>query len=222
MNLKVTDNIDFIKVPEFYYFVSDRIRITIPHDPSQAKTILKDKFPDESDGIDAFFSRILNPAKKTAENDQSEDISLGEFLDTIIEDEDLKLVLLGNLGYFHDDPYSISLAYYSVAQGSYYSGGASYIKGGSQKLSDHLAEFINAHNGLVLLNHKVTGFCIENNKLSGVEYHRKRRSSKVILTAFADEIIANASMLNVASMLPVPYCKKLDDAIGNQKPGLHC
>ena len=37
------------------------------------------------------------------------DISLGEFLDSIIHNEDLKLVLLGNLGYFHDDPYSISL-----------------------------------------------------------------------------------------------------------------
>ena len=34
--------------------------------------------------------------------------SVGEFLDEIITDEDLKLVLLGNLGYFHDDPYTLS------------------------------------------------------------------------------------------------------------------
>lgn len=84
------------------------------------------------------------------------DISVGEFLDSIIKNEDLKLILLGNLGYFHDDPYTLSLAYYTIAQGSYFSNGASYIKGGSQQLSNHLAGFIKRHGGEVLLNHIVT------------------------------------------------------------------
>ncbi len=67
---------------------------------------------------------------------------VGDFLDSIISNEDLKLILLGNLGYFHDDPYSLSLAYYTIAEGSYYTNGASFIKGGSQRLSDHLAAYI--------------------------------------------------------------------------------
>ncbi len=82
-----------------------------------------------------------------------QDQSVGEFLDSIIDNEDLKLILLGNLGYFHDDPYSLSLAYYSISQGSYFTGGASFIKGGSQKLSDHLSGFIRNHGGEVILNH---------------------------------------------------------------------
>ncbi|MCK7541600.1 MAG: hypothetical protein MZV63_67315 [Marinilabiliales bacterium] len=32
---------------------------------------------------------------------------MGEFLDSIIKNDDLKLILLGNLGYFHDDPYTL-------------------------------------------------------------------------------------------------------------------
>ena len=217
--LEVYGNIEFIRVPEFYHFISNNLEITIPHDPERASRILKNKFPGESAGIDAYFSQILNPKRKNSENEINKDRSLGEFLDSIIHNDGLKLVLLGNLGYFHDDPYSISLTYYSVAQGSYFAGGASFIKGGSQKLSDHLAEFIKTHNGCVLFNHVVTGFCIENNKLSGVEYKKKRGLSNLTLTALADEIIANAAMPNIAEMLPVAYGEKLVKGIQNQKPG---
>ncbi|MCX6254711.1 MAG: NAD(P)/FAD-dependent oxidoreductase [Bacteroidia bacterium] len=217
--LEVFDNVRFIKVPEFYHFVNDRIKITVPHDPAEAMGKLKEAFPGENEGIDAFFSQILNPKRKLAENENAKEKSLGEFLDSIIRNEDLKLVLLGNLGYFHDDPYSISLTYYSVAQGSYYSGGASYIKGGSQKLSDHLADYIQRHGGTVVLNHLVTAIIKENNKLVGVTYRKKRDSSPETIIAYADEIIANAAMPNVAEMLPTESGGMLKNEIKNQKPG---
>jgi all-trans-retinol 13,14-reductase len=217
--LGVFENVDFIKIPEFYHFVNERLEITIPHDPSDAKMILIRKFPDETSGIEAYFNQILNPKKKSVGSEQINDISLGEFLDSVIKNDELKLILLGNLGYFHDDPYSISLTYYSVAQGSYFNGGASFIRGGSQKLSDHLANYITSHGGNVLLNHKVTGFIVENNILRGVEYMNKRSASHDLLTAYSDEIIANNALPNAAVMLPEEYSKKLLAAIGNQKPG---
>jgi all-trans-retinol 13,14-reductase len=217
--LEVFGYVEFIKVPEFYHFISDRVNITIPHDPVEAISILKEKFPGEIDGIDAFFNQILKPKRKPAENEDSREKSLGEFLDSIISNEDLKLVLLGNLGYFHDDPYSISLTYYSVAEGSYYHGGASFIKGGSQKLSDHLAGYIRRHGGKVVLNHLVTGIIKEDNKLAGITYIKKRGSSPEIITAFADEIIANNAMPNIAELLPEEYSLKLNNEIRNQKTG---
>ena len=137
-------------------------------------------FPSETEGIDAYFNQILNPKRKPAENEIIREYSVGEFLDKIIRNEDLKLVLLGNLGYFHDDPYSISLTYYSVAQGSYFNGGASFIKGGSQKLSDHLADFINQHGGKVLLNHLGYRIISDNNKLTGVEFTNRKIHQKHI------------------------------------------
>jgi len=217
--LEVFDNVEFVKVPEFYHFVSERIEITIPHDPAAAAAILKDKFPAEVNGIDAFFYRILNPKRIPAAGETYKDQSVGEFLDSIIKDEDLKLVLLGNLGYFHDDPYSISLAYYSVAQGSYFNGGASYIKGGSQKLSDHLAGYIRKHGGKVVLNHLVTGFIKENGKLAGVTYRETRRDISTIQKAYAGDIIANAAMPSIAEMLPEDIAIRLKEEISNQKPG---
>jgi phytoene dehydrogenase-like protein len=217
--LDVTGKIEFIEVPEFYRFHSDRYDITIPHDPVVAIKRLKDVFPAEIDGIDAFFNQILNPKRKAAENEVIRDYSLGEFLDKIIQNEDLKLILLGNLGYFHDDPYSLSLNYYSVAQGSYFNGGASYIRGGSQKLSDHLADFIKQHGGKVLLNHLVTGLLTDKKRLTGVEFKNLKDPSEDTLTAFADEIIANNAMPNIVTLLPEQYGEKLKNEIGSQKPG---
>lgn len=216
--LEVFDNVEFVKVPEFYRFVNDRLDMVIPHDPAEAAAVLKKHFPSDNGGIEAFFSQILNPKRKAADDTGSEK-SLGAFLDSIIGNEDLKLVLLGNLGYFHDDPYSISLTYYSVAQGSYFSGGASYIKGGSQKLSDHLVKFITDHGGDVLLNHLVTGLLTENNKVKGVKFRKKKEQNPDFSEAFADEIIANAAIPNLPALLSEENGKKLKAAIGGQRPG---
>ena len=217
--LEVSGNVNFIKVPEFYHFVNDRLSITIPHNIEEAKKILYDAFPEEVAGIDAFFLQITGPRKKSHGNDLLGNKSLGDFLDMIIHNDELKLVLLGNLGYFHDDPYSISLGYYSVAQGSYFSGGASYIKGGSQKLSDHLSGYVKSHGGTVIMNHIVTGLVIENNELIGITYKSKRGASAEQFKAFGDVIIANAAMPNIVDMLPVEYRVKLKSELKKQTTG---
>ncbi|MCX6328501.1 MAG: NAD(P)/FAD-dependent oxidoreductase [Bacteroidia bacterium] len=217
--LEVFKNVTFIKIPEFYHFVNDRIQITVPHNPEEAGKILKEAFHEEKEGIEAYYRHILYPKKKNDDNETSKEKSLGEFLDSIIHNENLKLVLLGNLGYFHDDPYSISLTYYSAAQARYLNGGGSYIKGGSQTLSDHLAEYIMKHSGEVVLNHLVTGFITENGKLTGVTYRKTKGSDPGTLKAYADEIVANAAMPNIAELLPEKEGSMLKNEIGNQKPG---
>jgi all-trans-retinol 13,14-reductase len=215
-DLDVFNSVEFIKVPEFYRFINDRQNVTIPHDPEAVIKILSDLFPNEIKGITAYFDQILNPKKKSQEN-EIQDISVGEFLDSIIHNDELKLILLGNLGYFHDDPYSLSLAYYSVAQGSYFTSGASFIKGGSQKLSDHLAAYIRSHNGEVLLNHIVTGILTHDHLATGVNY--KKKNDRGNLTAFADEIIANNAMPNVADILPEEFSNELHKSYKDLRPG---
>ena len=217
--LEVFEKVRFIKVPEFYHFVNDRLKITIQHDPADVIKRLSEIFPEELKGIEAYFNQVLNPKKRNIGNEPVKDISLGEFLDSIISNDELKLVLLGNLGYFHDDPYSISLSYYSVAQGSYYTGGASFIRGGSQVLSDHLSGYITSHGGKVILNNVVTGILVEENRPSGVTYKTKRGSSPVLMTAYADEIIAGNALPNVADLLPPEFGIGLKKEIKNQKPG---
>lgn len=217
--LDVFKNVTFLEIPEFYHFISDRTQITIPHNPEKAAQILKDAFPEEKAGIDAYYSYILFPKKRMIDPDGPKDRSLGEFLDSIISNEELKLVLLGNLGYFHDDPFSLSLGYYSAAQVRYFNNGASYIRGGSQQLSDHLAGYIKEHGGEVLLNHLVTGLIIENGKLTGITYKKKRGSEAEINKAFGDEIIVNSSIPGLADLLPEKEASLLRDEIRELKPG---
>ncbi len=209
-DLGVFDKVDFLKVPEFYRFVNSRYEITIPHEPEKAIEVLTENFPDEEKGIKAYFNQILNAKTKVKELVGKAETSIGEFLDSIITNNDLKLVLLGNLGYFHDDPYSLSLNYYSIAQGSYYQGGGNFIKGGSQKLSDYLANYISQNGGEVKLNNIVTEIITENHKAVGVKYKNNSQNLSETITVFADDIIANAAMPNVAkTLLPKEYGKPL-------------
>jgi len=217
-DLDVFKNVEFVKVPEFYRFINERYSVTVPHEPEKAIETLSELFPGEASGIKAYFDQLLCPKKKPAEG-APPDKSVGEFLDSIIRNDDLKLILLGNLGYFHDDPYSLSLAYYTAAQSAYYSGGASYIKGGSQKLSDYLASYINNHSGEVLYNHIVTGISTAGGKATGVTYRKKSGPDSLVMTAEANDVIANNSVLSSAGMLPEEYGTELIRETSSLRPG---
>lgn len=216
-DLGVFNKVEFLKVPEFYRFVNDRFEIVIPHDPEKAIEILMKHFPGEENGIKAYFHQVMNAKQIIKESAGKKERTVGEFLDSIIKNDDLKLVLLGNLGYFHDDPYSLSLSYYSVAQGSYYTGGGNFIKGGSQELSDYLTAFIRKNGGKVILKHLVTEIITDNNKAIGVIYKKKQKNPEKV---FADNIIANAAIPNVANLLlPWEHGRKIRQQLKNKKPG---
>jgi all-trans-retinol 13,14-reductase len=236
-DLGVFDNVEFVEVPEFYRFTNGRIDIVIPADYERAITALVERFPEEERGIRRFFKLILDTRREINRLPRAlwkrlllypvfpflyhnvffyQNRTVGRFLDSIIKNEDLKLVLLGNLTYYHDDPYTLSLLYYSVAQGSYYTGGGWYIKGGSQKLSDYLAKVITDNGGQVILNHLVTKIITKHRKAVGVEYRKKIPETSEISKAMADKIIANAAIPNVANdLLPANASRGLRSQINN-------
>ena len=137
--------------------------------------------------------------------------TIGRFLDGIIRDEELKMVLLANFGYYHDNPYELSLVYYSMAQASYYGGGGHFIKGGSQKLSDYLAAYIGSHGGTVMLGNLVTRILVKDGKAVGVEYRKTRGGESASQTVYARAIVANAAIPNVEAMLPDKERSKLQE-----------
>ncbi len=212
-DLGLFEMVTFLPVPEFYRFFNERNDIVIPLDPNEAIKILLKYFPGEERGIKKYFDQVLNARKITAASGGEKDRSIGEFLDEIINDDDLKLALLGNLGYFHDDPYTLSYTYYLNAQGSYYGGRANYVRGGSQKLSDALSQIIMNNGGDVRLKHEVTGILYEKDKPAGVKYKECRGDGK-IYSANADEIIVNSSLpLLAEELLPSAKGKELGKAI---------
>jgi len=200
-DLGVFDNVKFLKVPEFYRFVNNRYDVTISHKPGEVIKTLVKIFPKDESGIKAYFHRILNIRKIVKEELDKPEQTVGSFLDSIINDEDLKLILLGNLGYYLDNPYNLSLNYYCTAQLRYYSGGGNFIQGGSQVLSDYLMNFISERGGTVLLNHLVNEIVVEKDTAVGIRYKAVRSKKNEIRTAIAKEIVANTSIPQLANQL---------------------
>jgi len=227
--LGVFDKVEFVKIPEFYRFTNGRVDIVIPDDMEEATKNLIKRFPDEASGIRKFFQTITRLNREVArlpgENWKMKLLlpffpllyrnilvnvnrTVGDFVDSIISNEDLKLVLLANIGYYHDDPHTMSLLSFAIPQGSFYSG-ANYIKGGSQKLSDYLAEVIRLNGGQVLTGQLVTRIITENGKATGVKYKKTVGKDVEEQEAYANTIIANAAIPNVANEMLPPLEKKL-------------
>lgn len=214
--LGIMDKVEFLELPDFYRFINERYDIVIPHNPDEAKVTLLKSFPDEKEGIEKYFYNLLNARKIIKESQGQKDKSLGEFLDDIISNDDLKLVLLGNLGYFHDDPYTLSYYYYLNAQGAYYKGRANFIKGGSQKLSNALVSIIEENGGTVKLNRLVTKINFKNDLPSGVEYQKTKTLESAEFSDQAKEIIINSPLPRLANeLLPLHLSKALKKEIKN-------
>ncbi|MCI5166295.1 MAG: NAD(P)/FAD-dependent oxidoreductase [Candidatus Electrothrix sp. GM3_4] len=232
-DLGVFDHVQFIKTGEFYRIINKKLDITIPNSTQDAIKILIKKFPNESKGIKKFF-KVIHAIRKEIVSLPMERWktacllpifpliypnlffytfkTVGEFVDSIITNEDLKLVLLANIFYYHDDPYSMSLIYFSAAQASYFSGGTHYIKGGSQKLSDYLAKVIERNNGKIILNHVATKIITKGKKAVGVMY--KDTSGKEY-TSYAKVIIANVAIPNIVSLLDEKNSLLIEKKINN-------
>ncbi|MDH5637274.1 MAG: NAD(P)/FAD-dependent oxidoreductase [Nitrospinota bacterium] len=222
LDLKVFDHVEFIRLPQFYRFVNGRVDVTIPEGYTAAMKTFIAKFPSEEKGIRKFFGRIRAIWEEARAVPKSGIMallalplwpilypnltfkmsrSLGSYVDSLFQNEDLKLALLANLGYYHDDPYSTSMFYYSIAQMSYLKGGGHFIKGGSQNLSDYLASIIRDNGGEVKLRHEATKIVMKDGKASGVEYIRVSGEGGKIHTAQCQAVAANASTPDVVNKL---------------------
>ncbi|MFM7090586.1 MAG: FAD-dependent oxidoreductase [Bacteroidota bacterium] len=224
--LDVFKHIKFIQVPEFFQLNRPKFNFTFPHGNPEAIKKLSETFPEEAKGIQQFFKLINGVLKEILKIPQSKftatliyplmpllfpnsvkssGITVGEWLDKHIKNEKLKLLLTTNILYYSDDPYSMSMMYFSAAQGSYIGGGGHFIKGGSQKLSDYLSQSIEDMGGQVLLGKMVEDILVENGVTVGVKYRDAFNNKTEKVSMYADNIIANAAIPNVVKMLPVKY-----------------
>ncbi len=217
-DLKIFENIELLKVPELYRFTNERVDLVLPNHTEQAIEQLMQKFPAEEKAIRAFFKRMFAIQKEVMKMSKEKwkiillypnsmllyngKQNLGDFLDSITDNEDLKLSLIGNLQYYHDNPYTLSLVYFCTAQASYFNGGGHFIKGGSQKLSDYLSSLITNNGGTVLLSHLVTKIIVKDNAAIGIEYQKTNRKNAEVKQAFAPTIIANAAVPLIVDLLP--------------------
>lgn len=220
--LGVSDKVQFITVPDFYRIKNKRLDIVVPSSAREAAKLLIEKFPDEQRGIKKFFKKIKSIQLESNRIPMERwkflltlpffpflfptiffytFKTVGSFLDQEISSNDLKIILCSNIFFYHDDPYSMSMIYFGIAQSSYFNGGSHYIRGGSQKLSDYLGWIIKKNGGDIKLNNYVLEIITEKNKAVGIKYISKLDKGKTQHTAYSKRIIANNAIPNIPSML---------------------
>ena len=216
--LDVYDNVEFVRPKELFKIKTAKGTFVMPEGIDAAKKALKEHFPD-AQGIDAYFSLIRDVANDYVRMQtiswwqkllfpitfrtifKHRHKSLKEVLDTLIDNEELKLVLSTNIQYYHDSVYDFSFLYHSLAQYGYYNGGGWYIKGGSQKLSDHLASVITANGGEIIKKAYVNKIEHTAKNVTAVNYQKKGE----IYRLEADVVISNVSPMQTYKMADIAY-----------------
>lgn len=232
--LDVFKHIKFLQIPELFQLNRPEFNFTVPHGNEEAIKKLVEAFPEEEQAIQHFVKLINGVLKEIPKIPQSKyiatliyplmpllfpnvvkssRITVGDWLDKHIKNEKLKLLLTTNILYYSDDPYNMSMMYFSAAQGSYIGGGGYFIKGGSQKLSDYLSLYIEQMGGQVLLGKMVEDILVDNGIAVGVRYRDAFNNKIGKISIYSDTIIANVAIPNVLKMLPIQYQPIVEDKI---------
>ncbi|MDO8453997.1 MAG: NAD(P)-binding protein [Sulfurimonas sp.] len=166
--LEVYKNVAFIKPQEFFKLYSKFGEFVMPDGVENAKKALKVKFQNEVKAIDKYFEIILSLSDcferlshlkwyhylffpfLFAPILKYKNKSVSEVLNSLTQNEELKLILNATTQYYNDSPKTLSILLHAIAQSSYYKGGGYFIKGGSYKLSRYLADVIEQNGGKVI------------------------------------------------------------------------
>ncbi len=212
--LDVYKNIEFVKPNEFFKINSHFGKFVMPDGVENAKNALKQKFPNEAQAIEEYFKIIFEISQCFEKLSnlkwyhylffpflfapllKYKNKSVTEVLNSLTKNEELKLILNANVQYYNDSPDTLSILLHGVAQSSYYDGGGYFIKGGSYKLSEYLADVIKQNGGEV-----ITKASVVKASKNEVTYLQKNQNT----TLKADIIISNISPLDTYKLFDIEY-----------------
>ncbi len=239
-NLGVTQQIEMIELPEVYRLVTDNIDIAVPQkNPEKYIALLTKQYPEEAEGIKDFINEMIAVNEEVSEYDKDSDFSkkylkiifplrfrkmwnirnktLAEMLADYIKSPEVKDVLASLWGYYGLPPSKLSAFYYVTATGGYLRNGSYHIKGGSQALSQALAQTIENGSGEIIYENRVEKILFNGDAVTGV----KLASGKEIP---AKAVVSNASAIETftkmvpGKLLPKDFSKTLE----TYQPSISC
>jgi phytoene dehydrogenase-like protein len=235
--LDVDQQVEFLQVPELYAVLSDREKFVFPHGYDAATKALIDRYPEDEKGIKRFM-KLVAGIRKEAFNlprtplkrkliypfmpllnpniTQASRHTVGSWLDKFITNENAKLDLAAHIAYWGDDPYTLSMFWFGLAQSSYIESGGYFIKGGSQQLSNHLAAYIEKQGGSVLLGKSAEKIVTKNGQVTGVTFRDSINKSLEPVTISCDNVVANCAIPLVPDMLDEPHATSLKQQISSK------
>ena len=190
----VGPKVEFIELPHFYRSIYPGVDITLPSNWEGFKTALKEKWPEEAEGIDRFhelcsglmddllslkymfryggmrqfFIKAMVPIRQRTLF-AWKDKTFKDLMDHCFKNEDIKAVV-SQLWVYYGAPVPEQSALISMAATEAYLGdGVWHVKGTSQALSDAYAERIRELGGEIKTDTLVTGITLKNGIATGVQ-----------------------------------------------------
>lgn len=192
--LGILDKVQPVKLDPMYRAVFPDFTIDVPAEAAAYQALLQEKFPEEAEGIAALFAnqRTINRAMQAmiglAGEERGKSLreilfhpwifwpvikywnaTLSEMLDDFIHDPKLIAVFTQLSGFAGAEPNRVSALFFSVMWNSYHLGGYYYFVGGSQSVSNALAEVIQENGGEIKLNTLVTKIVLEGKRAVAVQ-----------------------------------------------------
>ena len=220
--LKVYDNVEFVKPDELFRVITDSIDFSMPDTKDEAIFALCEKYPTEEKAVKAYFEIIQKLSEEFEKLSKASwwhyllfpvffknilkyrTTSVKKAMDDLIKDEELKLILNANIGYYNDTIADLSFLYHAIAQNSYYNGGGWYIKGGSQQLSNYLASIIERNGGEVITKANVIKIDHKHKNSTSVTYIHKKEEIEV----HSDIVISNLAPSSTYHLANIPYTEE--------------
>jgi prolycopene isomerase len=192
-SLGILDKVKPVKLDPMYRAIYPDFTLDVPADATAYRALLKKQFPAEAKGIDKLFktmsdiNRAMSVLTGTLGENKSQSLktmllrpwifrpvvkywnaSLSDLVNGCIHDQKLAAVFTQLSGFAGNEPDKVSAIFFAMMWNSYHFGGYYYFVGGSQSVSDALAQVIIENHGEIKLNTLVTKIIIENGKAVAV------------------------------------------------------
>lgn len=212
--LGVYQNVEFVKPNEFFKAYISSGEFIMPDGIDNAKKALIEKFPEETKAIRKYFGIIGSISESFlrlanmrwyhylffpilfSKILQYKDKSVSDILNSLTDNNELKLILNANVQYYSASPKHLSFFLHAIAQNSYYTGGGYFIKGGSYNLSKFLASTIEKNGGRVIVGANV----VKATKKQ-IEYEHKKQN----ITVDTDIVVSNISPSDTYRLFGLNY-----------------
>ncbi len=225
--LGVLDDLEFVEMTDLYNIVMpDGFKITLKPDRSQVVADLKERFPHQKEGIDKFFDLAYGYANQMLGAFFFKDPEItrekypflyeyafkpsSEVLDDCFSDPLLNAVLSVYWSYLGLPPNRLSFAYLAMLLFVYIEFKPFHVKGGSQALSNSIANRFQALGGEIRFNCGAKKIVVENGEVKGV------------ITRDGDQIPAKAVISNasqVSTYVDLIDSEQVPDGVAKEMQG---
>ena len=225
-HLGVTQHVDFVRAPHLYRSVFADLDITLPDGQAYTETLCR-TFPSEADGIRRFMRRVFDTAHEldrlgSVARARFPDIlakaaavplwmrslprswfaTVDQVLDRDVRDPLARAVLCQYWGYFGLPPSQLSFLFFAAGLATYVKGGAWYVKGRSQALSQAFVKAFEGHGGELRLNCAAARITIDGGRVTGVSTEQGAQITAPVVVSNADPVTTCVDLVGLEATPP--------------------